>query len=1176
MKTIQEQALTNAKKLIDKSSISTSSKEKKYSKQISSFIQNKQDKQTIIRVLDRGLRSINNKYSVNYLASIFRKNGIPKFFNVSEKIGLFLFIYIGKYFAFISLPLLRYYIIKSCSNYVLFGGRQKIVTRIKENSKLGFVTNINRIGEALLGEKEASKRVDAYIKDLQVPEIKIISIKISTLFSQITAISHNYTVMKIVEKLSILYAEAKNNSYIDDKGEKQYKLINLDMEEYRDMRITADAFMKALDKKEFFDLKAGIALQAYIPDSHILQKELVEWAKLRVKKGGSPIRIRVVKGANMDMEKFEASEKHWELVTYRKKHHTDFNYKRMVEYALQPGNIKAVNLGIASHNLYDISYIRLIAESNNVLQYCYFEMLQGMNDNIAKILAQDGLNIMIYLPFSAKNSFAASISYLIRRLDENTGEDNYLRYVNDLANDNLSRVREIFNKSLLAEEEVEKVKAYRSQNRLKESFKEKEISSFYCKKYIASADTDFSLSNNRKWLSEIKSEWTKKNPIIIPTVIGKDIFRKEEEVKIYNHNTDDTEIVALYSNATMSDVASSVSLARKGTIWREKTDMQRLKIIAKVAEVMREKRGDIIAAANLDVGKPWVEADVEVSEALDFIEYYTDSYLRMKEQATEYSSITPKGVGLVVSPWNFPAAIPCGGIVASLIAGNNTIFKPSNLSILVGFEIAKCFWDAGVPKSALQFIASNNSQIGRSLTKHKDIDFIIFTGSTAVALSILKNKPDVYLAAETGGKNVTFVGRSADLDQTIKDITVSSFSNSGQKCSATSILLLQEDIYNNKVFLRDLADAAASLQVGSGWQEDTKIGPIIKAPSADLAWALTELDKGEEWLLKPKQLNESGTLWSPGIRIGTKKGDKSHLTEFFGPVITIMKAKNIEEALEIINGTDYGLTSAIQSLDDEEINIWREGVVAGNLYINRTSTGAIVLRQPFGGMKNSAYGAGIKAGGENYMTQFINISEDKEKFFIKEYKGNNEILPNIAKLSIKYPDFVKAANSYLQAYENYFSKEIDYCNIVGQSNICRFKKIDNLIIRIEKNDSGFSILARIFAAKLCLDGFIISIEKVSHLEFIKEDSQLSNILNKIVIKEQNLTDFCIFVEVNKTDRIIFSGEHEISKEIFSSSAKSGIYLSKNKVLMNGRLELLQYLQEQSISHNYHRYGYIEK
>ncbi len=1177
MKNTLKESIKNAQNLIRESFLYQKLADKKHFKQISSFIQNKKDKMIIIRVLDRGLRSTNNYYSASYLVNIFKKSGVPKFFAIYEKLALYIFIYIGKYFYFFSIPLVKFYIIKFCSRYILFGNEKKLIKKIKNNQFLGFITNVNRMGEALLGEKEAQKRIDSYISDLENSDIHIISIKISTIYSQITAISHNYSVNKIVEKLTLLYKVAKKNTYLDENGNKKYKLINLDMEEYRDMRITVDAFIKTLDQKEFSDLTAGIALQAYIADSYQYQQKITEWAKKRVKDRKAHIRIRIVKGANMDMEKFEALETGWNLTTYLEKHHTDANYKRMICYALEDENIKAVNLGIASHNLYDISYVKLIAEQNDNLKYCYFEMLQGMNDNIARMLVLQGVNIMIYLPYSNKSDFISTISYLIRRLDENTSNDNYLRYIYDLKTTNLAKIEKIFKKSLEENKEILEIKSNREKNRLNEEFDIKKISAFFSKKYIPTENTDFYLDENRKWLGNIKEKWeAKKDFIKIPIIIAGEEINNRDCCNIYNHNNDNKEIIAKFNNANSEDVARAISVSLSDPSgWRDMIDNNRLEIIAKAGIIFRKRRGDIMAVSVLDVGKIWTEADVEVSEAIDFIEYYTHSYQELKKSCKEHTTIESKGVGIVISPWNFPIAISCGGIVASLVTGNTVIFKPSNLSIYTGYEIAKVFWDAGVPKSVLQFIPSNDSTVGKALTKNKDINYIIFTGSTQVALSIFQNRPEIYLAAETGGKNITYVGKSADLDQVIKDVCIASFMNSGQKCSATSVLLLQEDIFNNKMFLEHLKDAVSSMKVGSGWDNETKIGPIAREPNKDLKWALTELDEGEEWLLKPKQLNKQATLWSPAIKIGSKVNSKSHLIEFFGPVITIMKAKNISDAITIINSSEYGLTSGIQSLDDEEIEIWKENIDAGNLYINRSTTGAIVLRQPFGGMKSSSYGAGIKAGGANYLTQFVNFTEDKQKFLSSDnyLKDNNREYDHLIKdIKIHFPNFIKIAKNYINQYSNYFSKEIDYFQIRGQHNICRFKKLKNFAIRIENKDSELSILSRIFIANIVLDNFVISTENITDINFIK--NTLPNFLEKAVIIEQSEEKLIPYLEESNIERIRYSGENKISQDVFKVAAKKGIFIVREKVFMNARLEILKYLQEQSISHNYHRYGYI--
>lgn len=1111
---------------------------KKQMKQMNLLFQNEHDKETLIRIIDRCFRSSNTKVVLDFLVETFKVRGVPKFFAWWEKLGIYKIILFGKFFHKIYVPIFKAYTMHSVSNYVVFGGLDKVGKKIRNNAKYKIQTNVNHLGELLLGEKEAMDRVDGYIKDLENKDIKCISIKISTICSQILSIAFDQTVAVLKERLIPILRAAKNNKYQDESGVWHYKLVNFDMEEYRDMPLTVVLFMQTLSELEFKDLMVGIALQAYLPDSFEAQKTIVEWAKIRVQNGGSPVRIRIVKGANMESEVFESYERNFPLATYNGKYITDSNHKRMIMFGLQPENAAVVNVGVASHNLFDIAFAYLQAEKNGTLAFCRFEMLQGMCDHVMKYLANDvGLSVLTYLPFSGKNEFVSSIGYLVRRFDENTSKDNYLRYINNLADENgvWKTLQEKFILSIDNIKNLDNIKTYRLQNRLIDSYENGNFNVFK-----EEVDTDFTIKNNVEWILQIKEKWQ-------------------------NGNGYEAKLPALATIENIDEI-----LIKNKTKWQEMTDEQRFAVLGKVAQKLREKRGDLIGLAAFNTGKIFSEADSEVTEAIDFCEYYVYSFAKFKQEFIDKLNISAKGTGLIISPWNFPIAIPAGGILSALATGNNVIFKPSNLSTLVGFMLCECMWDAGVPREALQFVNSVGD-VSKYLAAHKNIDFITFTGGTQTALDIIKNNPSVYMAAETGGKNVTVATQYCDRDQVIKNVLHSAFSNSGQKCSATSILALQTEIYNDDKFLSGLVDAAKSLKVGEPWDLSVKVGPLVREPTGDLLWALTELDEDESWLLKPVKINEK--TWTPGIKIGTKFGNKSHFTEFFGPVLSIMQFSHIDDAIKLVNASGYGLTSGLESLDEREQENWKNRIKAGNLYINRTTTGALVMRQPFGGMGKSSFGCGIKAGGLNYVTQFINCEPianiDIVCSDIMDIKLPEIIFIN----SIKNEQFACVAKNYIRSYADYFNQEIDYANVLGQYNICRFVKTSKMAIRVQKGDDELSILARLLAAKLCVKNVTVSSddEMAATVYTIKNNNNLAFLFDGVKTIIENDESFAKSIINYK--RIRYSGDN-VPQIVTEAAAEFGIYISKTKFVCEGRIELLQYLQEQSISCNYHRYGHV--
>ena len=836
----------------------------------------------------------------------------------------------------------------------------------------------------------------------------------------------------------------------------------------------------------------------------------------------------------------------------------------------------------------------ILAKHFGVSDYTSFEMLEGMADHVRRAIQESTGDMLLYAPVATRDQFINAIAYLIRRLDENTAEENFLRHSFNLKTDSKAWdfLKDQFVKSYHHRKTVSKAPR-RSQNRLTETFPAKRspgAGTFYSNEFTNEADTDWALEPSRIWAQAIRDKWKKapdSSPLMIPVVAGGgeilegrplgeclDISRIGE--------SGDKPLIARYALADDRDIELAVSVAKADPDgWRKKSLVERHEILSRVAGELRMARADLIGAAAANTGKVFSEGDVEVSEAIDFAEYYPHSARAFNDM--QHVRCTGKGVGLVISPWNFPIAIPCGGILAALSAGNTVIFKPASAAVLVAWELCQCFWRAGVSKNVLQFLPCAGSTTGAKLTHHPDVDFIILTGGTDTGMRILKERPAVFLAAETGGKNATIVTAMSDRDQAIKNVIQSAFGHCGQKCSATSLLILEKEVYEDAVFKKQLVDAAGSFSVGSAWAFENRMGPLIQPPSGDLKSALTKLEPGESWALKPENIGSNPHLWTPGIKWGVKPGSYTHLTEFFGPVLGVMCAKNLEEAIDLVNQTGYGLTSGIESLDKREQMLWKSRIKAGNLYVNRGTTGAIVLRQPFGGMRKSALGSGIKAGGPNYVSQFMNFEETGLPP-IGAIQKDSEILRLSQRWRIKldgnhFPGMeadisktIRAIQSYLYRAEQDFRVEKDYFHLRGQDNIVRFLPVGTVAVRMHGDDSLFDTLARIAAVRISGCSLLVSIPPGlvnTATAFLGSKEGQALLKDARVVRQ---TDRDLIQMLSKIQRIRYAHPDRVPSAVLAAAAEKGYYISRMPVLMEGRIELLQYFQEQSICDNYHRYG----
>ncbi|AZS42084.1 Bifunctional protein PutA [Microbacterium oxydans] len=837
-------------------------------------------------------------------------------------------------------PISRRVLRAMVGHLVLDATPSKLGPAIAKLRKSGNRLNLNLLGEAVLGEREAGHRLQGTRDFLARDDVDYVSIKVSSVVSQLSMWSFDEAVADVVEKLTPLYelaarAEAKGKA----------KFINLDMEEYRDLDLTIAAFTSILDQPGLENLEAGIVLQAYLPDALGAMQHLQEWAAARRAKGGAPIKVRVVKGANLAMEEVDAAIHGWPLATYGTKQDSDTNYKRVLDWAMTPERLDAVRIGIAGHNLFDIAYTWLLAQARGVADptgadpLVEYEMLLGMATGQAEAVRKDVGRLLLYTPVVNPAEFDVAIAYLVRRLEENASPENFMSAVFELASNPtlLTRERERFERSLaaLANDDPQYVPAaHRVQDRTAEA------PAGTTTGFANQADTDPAIAANRAWGREILGR-------SVGSTLGLDT------IALAKVETD-AELDGIFSAATAA--------AEK---WAALPAADRAAVLHRAGDELAARRGQLIEIMAHEAGKTIAEADPEISEAIDFAHYYAE---RAKDLETvSGAEFVPSKVTVVTPPWNFPVAIPAGGVLAGLASGSAVIIKPAKLTQRCGAVMVEALWAAGVPRDLLALVDLASRDLGTRLVAGPAVDRVILTGAYETAQLFRSFRSDLPLLAETSGKNAIIVTPSADLDLAAADVARSAFGHAGQKCSAASLAILVGSVADSKRFERQLVDAVTSMRVGLPDDPATQMGPIIEPANGKLLTALTKLEKGERWLVKPRKLDDEGKQWTPGVKTGVREGSYFHLTEFFGPVLGIMHAKDLDEALRLQNAVDYGLTAGIHSLDSDEVATWLDRVEAGNLYVNRGITGAIVQRQPFGGWKRSAVGAGAKAGGPNYL-----------------------------------------------------------------------------------------------------------------------------------------------------------------------------------------------------------------
>ena len=596
-------------------------------------------------------------------------------------------------------------------------------------------------------------------------------------------------------------------------------------------------------------------------------------------------------------------------------------------------------------------------------------------------------------------------------------------------------------------------------------------------------------------------------------------------------------------------------------------------MLTSIATELANARGDLINVMTHESGKTVGESDPEISEAIDFAMYYAES---ARQLDVARSKFTPFKVVLVTPPWNFPVAIPMGGVFAALAAGAAVIIKPAPQVVRCA-EVAikavhKALKGAGVDPALVQLVNADEAEAGKHLVSHKDVDSVILTGASDTARLFRSWKPKMVLNAETSGKNAIIVTPSADPDLAVADVYKSAFGHAGQKCSAASLVILVGSVGKSERFINQLVDATRSLKVGKGTEIDTTMNGIIEAPGEKLMRGLTQLEPGEQWLVKPEKLNEEGTLWSPGIRDNVKPGSWYHTHECFGPVLGIMRADTLEEAIKLQNSTGFGLTGGIHSLDQDEIDYWRENVEVGNAYVNRGITGAIVERQSFGGWKDSAIGSGAKAGGPNYVAQ-QGVWADGDLSQVPSVsldpainRALRDILSTV-ELSDEDREWLqKAAHLDALAWREEFNVEHDRTALLCETNVFRYRPLlQPLQVRIGADFKLRDVLRLQLAALITESPVRFS---------ANQDTAVA--LAKAGIKVDVVSDADFAAEIRKDSGVRIRTVGKVSDDLYPAAAESSSVVLDQPVLADGRRELLPFLLEQAVATTQHRFGVIGK
>jgi RHH-type proline utilization regulon transcriptional repressor/proline dehydrogenase/delta 1-pyrroline-5-carboxylate dehydrogenase len=866
------------------------------------------------------------------------------------------------------------------------------------------------LGEAVISEREAEQHFQAYFELLAAiaPEVAAwpddpqidrddrgpipranLSIKLSALDSQFDAIDPDGTTRRVAGRLRELFREARRLG----------AFINVDMESYDKKDLTLHIFRTVLSEPEFRDWgDAGIVLQCYLRETAADLRNLRDWAAER----GTPVWVRLVKGAYWDYETIKAKANGWPIPVYQRKWESDANFEACTRFTLH--NIAHLRPALGSHNVRSLAHGIATAEILELPKAALeLQMLYGMADEQKQALVDRGHRLRIYMPYG---DLIPGMAYLVRRLLENTSNDSFLRagFIDDVpVEDLLARPASIplpsgegGERSSPGEGIGSMTDVSRASNphpnplpkgegtiALQPAEPMRMVTSM---PFANQPPIDFAQRENRAAMQEALATVRERLGRHCPLVIGGREVETAERGQSHDP-ADKTRLVGTFSLAREDETRQAIAAAKAALPgWAGLPVERRAEYLRAAAEAMRSRLFELAAWEVFECGKQWRESTGDIDEAIDFCEFYAHEAIRLQSEhgldvpgEENRFDYLPRGVVGVIAPWNFPLAILTGMSVAALAAGNTVVMKPAEQSAVVAALLMDVFREVGLPAGVLNYLPGKGEIAGAALVEHPDVSLIAFTGSRQVGLAINAKAAEVSqqgivnvkrVIAEMGGKNAIIVDTDADLDEAVSGVVKSAFGYQGQKCSACSRAIVVGEVYEH--FLSRLVEATKSLKIGPAEDPAAVVGPVIDEESFRRIHKYIEIGKTESRLalaMEPGPLTEQGWFVGPHIFAEVPPTGRLAQEEIFGPVLAVIRAADLTEALRIANGTDYALTGGMYSRSPAALDRARREFLVGNLYLNRPITGALVGRQPFGGFKMS--GIGSKAGGRDYLLQFV-------------------------------------------------------------------------------------------------------------------------------------------------------------------------------------------------------------
>ncbi|WP_029893622.1 L-glutamate gamma-semialdehyde dehydrogenase [Desulfohalovibrio reitneri] len=890
----------------------------------------------------------------------------------AEKSGMF-----GGFAAKAMGKVIRGNIESMAKQFIIGQNTREALKTLRKLRKDGFAFAVDFLGEATVSEAEADAYLEGYLELLDAldaeqskwkaldakgdkdwghqPKINV-SVKPSAFYSQAKPQDVPGSVDGIMERIRPIYRR------IMEMG----GALCIDVEQLKYKEITLELFKRLRSDPEFRDYpELSVVLQAYLRDTDQDLEDLLDWARAE----DLPFGIRLVKGAYWDQETVWAMQAGWPVPVWTNKAESDAAFERQSKRILENSDLVYYQCG--SHNIRSISTVMELAKAMGVDESRYeFQVLYGMAEPVRKGLKNVAGRVRLYCPYG---ELLPGMAYLVRRLLENTANESFLRqsFVDEA---DVSRLMENPERTLTREVECSPT-----------THPEPKAGPNGLTPFKNDPMIDFTIKANRAAFTEairtVRGKMGRTYPLFIN---GRDV--ETDDVLESTNPADTSEVVGRICQAGVGEIDDAMAAADRALLtWRDTPPRERAEYLLKAADVARRRLFELSAWQVLEVGKQWDQSYHDVTEAIDFLEYYAREMVRLGDPKRmgnapgEHNHLfyQAKGVAAVIAPWNFPLAISVGMCSAAIVAGNPVIYKPSHISSVIGYGLVELFKEAGLPDGVFNYCPGRSRVMGDHLIEHPKTAVIAFTGSMEVGLRIQEKAAKAQpgqdhckrVIAEMGGKNAIIIDDDADLDEAVVHTLYSAYGFQGQKCSACSRVIVVDSIYDR--FMERLVEGAKSVKLGPAEDPANFMGPVADKSQQKTVGEYVELARQEgEILVERMPEDTDGACWVPlTIVSGINPEHRIAQEEIFGPVLAVMRAKDYDQAIEWANDTRFALTGAVFSRSPQHLERARREFRVGNLYLNRGSTGSLVHRQPFGGFKMS--GVGSKAGGPDYLIQFM-------------------------------------------------------------------------------------------------------------------------------------------------------------------------------------------------------------